>query len=332
MTTAVRVVVVTYSPGETLGRFLSSLRSATSASYEVVLADNGSGDGEPQRAAGADPEHVRFLSTGGNVGYGAAANVGAEGALDVWLVVANPDIEWSPGSLDRLLDAGERWPRAGALGPLIRTPDGALYPSARSFPSLGRGVGHALFGWWWPTNPWTASYRRERGKPVEGTTGWLSGSCMLLRREAFEAVGGFDPSYFMYFEDLDLCERLARAGWQSVYVPSALVTHVGGHSTSRVSDRMQRAHHRSAYQYLSRRYRGAHLAPLRLALAVGLVGRYLLSRAVGRVREGAQPTRRLADAQVTGTHVTEPPLPPGRGAGAGRPPTKTQPPDPHTRD
>ena len=311
MTPVVRVVVVTYSPGETLERFLASLRGATSAEHEVVLADNGSTDGAPERAAADDPARVRCLHTGGNLGYGRGANAGAAGASSPWLVVANPDIEWAPGSLDALLEAAHRWPRAGALGPLIRTPDGALYPSARSFPSLGRGVGHALFGWWWPTNPWTASYRRERGEPAEGETGWLSGSCLLLRREAFDAVGGFDASYFMYFEDLDLCERLARAGWSSVYVPSALVTHIGGHATSRVSDRMLRAHHRSAYQYLSRKYAGAHLAPLRLALAVGLVARYLVGRRVARVGEGAQPTRRLdvpvaSDVPAVPTHASAP--------------------------
>src|SRR6185437_7241830 len=104
------------------------------------------------------------------------------------------------------------------LGPAILSPDGTLYPSARQLPSLGRGIGHALCGWWWPSNPWTAAYRRERGVPTERLAGWLSGSCMLVRREAFDAVGGFDPAYFMYFEDLDLCERIGRAGWQNVYV------------------------------------------------------------------------------------------------------------------
>ena len=101
-----------------------------------------------------------------------------------------------------------RWPAGGAFGPAIVTPDGQLYPSARALPSLGRGIGHALAGWWWPTNPWTASYRQERESPVEGECGWLSGSALLVRREAFEAVGGFDPKYFMYFEDVDLCDRL----------------------------------------------------------------------------------------------------------------------------
>jgi N-acetylglucosaminyl-diphospho-decaprenol L-rhamnosyltransferase len=283
-----RVVVVTYSPGPALADFLSSLGTATSRPYDVVLADNGSDDGAPEAAVGPG---VRLLPTGGNVGYGRAANLGASGATADWLVVANPDVVWSPGSLDELLDAAGRWPRAGCLGPAIRTPDGRLYPSARAFPSLGRGVGHALFGWWWPANPWTRSYRAEVGSPVEGRTGWLSGSCMLLRREAFEAVAGFDPTYFMYCEDMDLCRRLGEAGWDNVYVPSSVITHLGGHATSRAAGPMQREHHRALFRYLSRQYAGPAYAPVRLVLGLGLLLRYLLAARVRAVGEGAAPTR-----------------------------------------
>jgi N-acetylglucosaminyl-diphospho-decaprenol L-rhamnosyltransferase len=286
----VRVVVVTYSPGPTLQTFLSSLRLATTADYEVVLADNGSTDGVPEEAA-AEPG-VTLVSTGGNVGYGQAANAGARGATAPWLLIANPDVRWcQPGAVDALLAAAARWPAGGAFGPAIVTPDGQLYPSARALPSLGRGIGHALAGWWWPTNPWTASYRQERESPVEEECGWLSGSALLVRREAFESVGGFDPRYFMYFEDVDLCDRLGRAGWTSVYVPSAVVEHSGGHATRRAPKLMLRAHHASAYRYLADRYRGLRWLPVRAVLRTGLLARYLLSRVSVRTAEGAAPTR-----------------------------------------
>ena len=290
---AVRVVVVTYSPGAALDRFLDSLAEATGQPYEVVLADNGSTDGAPERAVA---EHgVTLLRTGGNLGYGRAVNVAAAGWAGEWLVIANPDVVWEPGALDELLAAAARTPEAGAYGPAIRTPDGALYPSARALPSLGRGIGHAVFGWAWPSNPWTSAYRRERGTPVEGVTGWLSGSCVLVRRVAFDAVGGFDPVFFMYAEDVDLCRRLGLAGWPSVYVPSAVITHVGGHATEREPSKMLAAHHRSLYRYLARQYSGARWAPVRLVLALGLAARYLLARRVRAVGEGAAPTR---DAEV----------------------------------
>jgi len=288
----VRVVVVTYSPGAALPALLGSLTAATVLPVHVVLADNGSTDGSVEAAARRPG--VELLRTGGNVGYGRAANAGAAGGDEPWLLVVNPDVVFDRGCIDTLVAAGDRWPAAGGLGPAIRTPDGGLYPSARAFPSLGRGIGHALLGWWWPANPWTASYRNERGTPVEGEVGWLSGSCLLLRRSAFEAVGGFDPSYFMYFEDLDLCRRLSLAGHPSVHVPTATVTHTGGHATQRdpaVAREMLRAHHVSAYRFLAREHPGPARAPLRLLLRLGLVARYLLGRVSPRVGAGARPTR-----------------------------------------
>ena len=280
--------MVTWSPGPALATFVRSLSTATRTAYDVVLADNGSSDGSVEAAEGPG---VTLLRTGGNLGYGKAANLGASGADGDWLVVANPDVEWLPGALDELLAAAGRWPAAGCLGPAIRTPDGRLYPSARAFPSLGRGTGHALLGWCWPSNPWTRSYRAEAGSPREGTAGWLSGSCLLLRRTAFEQVGGFDPSYFMYCEDMDLCRRLGEAGWSSVYVPSAVITHTGGHATERVASAMLAEHHRALYRYLSRQYAGPRLAPVRALLAVGLWARYLLATRVRSVGDGAAPTR-----------------------------------------
>jgi N-acetylglucosaminyl-diphospho-decaprenol L-rhamnosyltransferase len=269
------VVTVTYSPGETLDAFLDSVPKATTRPVRVILADNGSVDGAPER--GAERDGVDLLRIGENVGYGTAANRGvAELGDEVgWVVVANPDLVFGPGSLDELLAVAARWPRAGALGPLIRDADGHVYPSARLLPSLGRGAGHAALGRVWPDNPWTRSYRQEDAEPVERTAGWLSGSCLLLRRTAFDSVDGFDPRYFMYFEDVDLGDRLNRAGWRNVYAPSAEVVHTGGASTSKadVSARMLTEHHRSAYRYLADRNAGVLRAPLRALLKAGLTAR-----------------------------------------------------------
>lgn len=286
----VRVIVVTYHSGEVIGSFLDTLAKATNRSYEVVIADN-SPSLDPGTAAAANRPEVRLLRTGRNLGYGAAANRGAAGATSPWLLISNADIAFSPAALDELLDAYERWPRAGALGPGIVNPGGLLYPSARALPSLGRGTGHALLGWCWPSNPWTASYRNEKGAPHEQTAQWLSGSCQVVRREAFEAVGGFDESYFMFMEDVDLNRRIGVAGWQMVYVPSAVVEHLGGHSTQRTSRRMVIAHHRSLYLYLRRQYAGPAWLPLRLALGVGLAARLAVTLVVAKDSAGAPATR-----------------------------------------
>jgi N-acetylglucosaminyl-diphospho-decaprenol L-rhamnosyltransferase len=282
----VRVVVVTWNSAAVVPTFLETLEKATASPYDVVVVDNASPQGPPTG-------DFRLIDSGGNLGYGKGANLGASGFTGDVLVVANPDVAWEPGALDELLAALERWPQAGCVGPAIRTNDDLLYPSARAFPSLGRGLGHAVFGPWWPSNPWTRSYRAESGSPVEGPTGWLSGSLMVIRCEAWAAVGGFDPKYFMYCEDMDLCRRLAEAGWQNVYVPSAVITHLGGHATQGRPRAMLKEHHKALYTYLSEHYPGARWAPLRVLLAAGLLGRYLVASRVRSVGEGAAPTRSI---------------------------------------
>ena len=268
------VVTVTYSPGVHLDRFLASLSHATERPVSVLMADNGSTDGTPQAAVERYPG-VRLYSTGANLGYGSAVNraIAQLGDADEWIVVANPDVQWGPGSIDALLDAAARWPRAGTLGPLIHDPDGSVYPSARQLPSLVRGGMHAVLGPLWKKNPWSAAYRQERLEPSERAVGWLSGSCLLVRRAAFEQIGGFDERYFMYMEDVDLGDRLGRAGWLNVYVPTAEVLHHKGHATARESSRNLAVHHKSTYIYLADRHSGPWRAPLRWAFRAGLAVR-----------------------------------------------------------
>jgi N-acetylglucosaminyl-diphospho-decaprenol L-rhamnosyltransferase len=266
VTDVLPVVTVTYSPGPHLERFLASLSMATERPVSVLLADNGSTDGTPQAAVERYP-NVRLFEIGANLGYGSAVNRAvAQLDEDNWVIVANPDVQWGPGSIDALLDAANRWPRAGALGPLIRDPDGSVYPSARHLPSLIRGGMHAVVGPFWKRNPWTAAYRQERLEPTERPVGWLSGSCLLVRRSAFSRVGGFDERYFMYMEDVDLGDRLGKAGWLNVYVPSAEVLHHRGHSTGHDPASHLAAHHKSTYIFLADRNPGWWRAPLRWTL------------------------------------------------------------------
>ncbi len=267
----VRVVVVSYHPGAALPALLASVPAACSVPHEIVVVDNG---GTPETTAVQD---LWRIPAGSNVGYGRGANLGAAGASAPWLLVCNQDLVLAPGSVDALLAAAGRWPHAAVLGPLIRDPAGAVYPSARQLPSLGRGIGHALLGWWHPGNRWTRSYRQEAAAPGERVAGWLSGACMLLRRTDFERVGGFDPAYFMFFEDTDLCARLGAGS--CVYVPTAEVHHEEGQARARHPRWMLREHHRSAFRYLRRQY--PLLTPV---LAVALTARYLLLVAVGRAR------------------------------------------------
>jgi len=259
----VLVVCVVFNPGPELEDFATTLTTATTRPVDLVVVNNG----DPSSRADAVAARLggRVLDGGGNVGYGTAANAGLRTSRSEWAVVANPDLVWTPGSLDTLLAAGEAHPEAGALGPTLLNSDGTLYPSARAVPSLRQGVGHALLGRVWRSNPWSRAYRgaQEDAGTEERTTGWLSGACLLLRRTAVDAVGGFDERYFMFFEDLDLGERLGRAGWANLYVPQARVTHVQGVSWKAKPEPMIRAHHASARTYLHGRYTRPYHWPLR---------------------------------------------------------------------
>jgi len=203
------VVTVTHSPGEALDRFLDSVKSATDRPVRMLLADLGSTDGAPERAVERDG--VTLLRLGEAVARAAAVNraVAQLGPGTEWIAVADPQVEWNDGALDELLAATVRYPRAGALGPALRTPDGTAVPAAFALP---RAVDVLL-----DRPPTPAGW-------AEGPVGWLPSTCLVLRRAAWESVDGLDARHPEPFDAVDYADRLARAGWLSIAVPSAAVT------------------------------------------------------------------------------------------------------------
>ena len=276
------LVVVSYQSTDVLTTFLTSLEKSSVVPSQVVIVDNSPEVMKSPRSRTLPS--IAVIHRPDNPGYGAAVNIGVDSLPhDIeWVVICNPDIVVGPNTLESLLGAAHSHSSAGALGPAIFNEDGSLYPSARALPTLGVGIGHALFGIVWPTNPWTTAYRGDYRSENVRESGWLSGSFQLIRREAFEKVKGFDAGYFMFFEDVDLGWRLGQAGYRNVYVPQARATHLGGHSTKQSHQAMIRAHHESAMRFISKRYRGALWWPLRALIGLGLSvrERILRSRAL----------------------------------------------------
>ncbi|WP_394771437.1 glycosyltransferase family 2 protein [Lacisediminihabitans sp.] len=275
----VAVVTVSYGSGDVLEGFLASVPASSTDELVVVVADNKPEDGDLV-ASLAGRASARYLPLAENRGYGGGMNaaIRALPAQVEWVLISNPDVELGRGAVDVLVAAGSEDPRIAAVGPAILT-DGVVYPSARSVPSLRTGVGHALFANLWLGNPWTKAYRRDSDlAPVRRDAGWLSGACVLVRRSAFDEIGGFDEGFFMYFEDVDLGYRLGKLGYRNVYEPAAVVTHTGAHSTNEDSARMISAHHDSARRFLNKKYSGALLWPVRATLTVGLSARSALLR------------------------------------------------------
>jgi N-acetylglucosaminyl-diphospho-decaprenol L-rhamnosyltransferase len=293
VTATVEAVVVDYDVGGPLVDCVASLRAERVG--RIVVVDNGGGAAASRSLRRAGLE-VPVVNPGRNVGYGAGANRGVS-ALgqpgdEEYVLVSNADLRVHPGAIRALCRALDADASLAIVGPRILTPDGAVYPSARRFPSPVDAAGHALLGLLRPDNRFSRRYRdgartgadREGGAvPVD----WVSGSCFLVRRRAFEELGGFDESFFMYAEDLDLCWRAGRRGWGVAFVPNATVTHIQGVSTDRRPYRMLLEHHRSAWRF-ARRSTGGWRRLLLPAAALLLAGRLVLNVGM-RLVGGAAP-------------------------------------------
>ena len=270
----VAAVIVSYNVADLLVRCVASLRA--DGVDRIVVVDNASADRSVSAIRAADPG-VEVVALPKNLGYGAGVNCGVARTREPFVLVMNPDVEVEPGSTKVLLDALVADPGLGIVGPGIETPEGVLYPSARTFPALGDAAGHAFLHFVWPSNPFSRRYRMldwDHGDARD--VDWVAGTHLLARRAAWDRVGGFDEAFFMYMEDVDLCWRLHRAGWRVGYEPAARIRHAIGRSTDQTPYRMIAAHHRSLLRYAIRTATGAERLALPL-LAVALAVRTVLA-------------------------------------------------------
>ncbi len=243
------VVIVNTNAGPDILRCIASVYdSAGDVSLEVVVVDNDSSDGSREAVLERFPA-VRLVRNAANRGFPAAANQGIRGTRSEFVLLLNPDAEIVAGTLEGFLKVARDRPRAGALGALVRNPDGSVYPSARKVPTLGEGLAHTVLAPFWADNPFSRRYRLGGwDRQGERLVDWVSGSSMLLRREALEQVGVFDERFFMYVEDMDLCTRMRSAGWEVWFCPELEIEHIGGTATAG-KRRMTLEHSRSIYAY-----------------------------------------------------------------------------------
>jgi N-acetylglucosaminyl-diphospho-decaprenol L-rhamnosyltransferase len=264
----VALVVVTHDTREEALGCLGGL--TPDAVDELVLVDCGSADGTAAAIRQAAPA-ARVLELA-NAGFARGANAGIRATTASVVVVANADVRFPPGALRALGAATTATPDRGAVGPRVVYPDGSPQASARRVPTVGTAVGHALLGRLAPTNRWTRRYRALDVDPDRAREAdWLSGCVLALRREAFDQVGGFDPGYFLYVEDVDLGTRLRAAGWRMWHEPTVEVVHRVGASTTTHRVRAVVHHARGLDRYVARHLLRGPLAPFaRLALRAAL--------------------------------------------------------------
>jgi GT2 family glycosyltransferase len=218
-TPAVSVVVVVYESGPTLAECLAAVRAQTFRDYEIVLVDNASSDRTAQAAVEADPA-IRLIENAENLGFAAAVNQGAKAATGQWLALLNPDAFAEPEWLARLVVASEANPAVHSF-----TSRQLMADDPTKLDGLGDVM--ALAGY-----PFRGGYTHPNPGALE--PGWVFSGCggaMMVERELFLRLGGFDERLFCYCEDVDLGYRLRLIGEPTLLVPDAVVRHVGSAST-----------------------------------------------------------------------------------------------------
>lgn len=256
MSATISIVIVNFNSGAALASTLDTFAAAfTGLDWEAAVVDNASSDGS-ERAA-LNRTGVMLVRGSANVGFAAGVNTGISAVSAPFVLVLNPDCRLTPGSVRALLDELERHPRCAVIGPRIVNPDGTLQESARGDPDMLTGLfGRTtllsrLFPTWSVVRRNLASEAASDAEASSRRVDWVSGACMLARREALARVQGLDERYFLYWEDADLCRRLRHAGWETRYMPGATAVHEVGQSSRNARALANREFHRSAYRYFA---------------------------------------------------------------------------------
>jgi N-acetylglucosaminyl-diphospho-decaprenol L-rhamnosyltransferase len=231
------IVIVSWNTRDLLTQCLESVYAMVSdLSLEVIVVDNGSTDGSQAMVRQRFP-HIYLISNQENVGFARANNQAMRLSKGRYALLLNSDALLLGNAAQVMISLAEANPQAGIVGAQLLNPDGSFQASHTPFPNLWQeflilsGAGRMLYGHWYPSR----GPQEDQGPQM---VDYVEGACMLVRREAFEDVGGLDEGYFMYAEEVDWCYAMREKGWQVWYQPAAQVIHLGGGSSQ--SRRTQR--------------------------------------------------------------------------------------------
>jgi GT2 family glycosyltransferase len=246
----ISILIVNYRAYEELRACLQSLEQFFASDIEVRIVDHATEASEAERLRRTFP-WIHLIDVAENPGFAAGVNRAARGASGEYFLLVNPDCVFREDVARPLATLLTTHPGVGACGALVREADGSVQASARQFPDFttafaGRTTWLTQI---WPTNAWSRRNlaARETVTPVE--VDWVSGACTMIRRRAFEAVGGMDERFFLYWEDADFCRRMKTLGWSTMYYPSVGITHLTGRSSARARKQSLIAFHQSAFRY-----------------------------------------------------------------------------------
>ncbi len=295
------IIVAYRSAAEIIG-CLDSIQADAPEGTRVVVVDNASPD-ESARVAGTHPLEPRIVTSGKNLGFGGGCNLGATGSDADALFFLNPDARLMPGASAVLTAALESDIELAVVAPRVIDPTGeSRASSAGAEPSLRSSLGHFLA---LNRMPGIGAYFKAvylADGRIRTRPNWVSGAAMLVRKSAYDEIGGFDDRLFMYMEDVDLCRRLREQGWAIGYEPDAIVEHVMGHSQS--SDQPIRWY-RAFHAYVADRRGPGHARAASLVAGLGFGLRALAYRG----RRPINSARMARSARAAFRFVVSPPGP-----------------------
>jgi GT2 family glycosyltransferase len=229
------IVILCWNDKKVIDGCLKSIYSTTLAiDFEVIVSDNGSNDGSIDFIRRNYPE-VRVIENGRNLRFAKGNNVGIRESRGEYILILNPDTIISTGTLDGIVKFADQHPEAAAFGCKVLNADGSYQMSGSPFTTIRREwiaalylrmLGHLCA---WFTSDVYMGWAGETARSVD----WLSGCFILARSEVLRQIGGFDPQFFYYYEDMDLCRRIWDAGHQILYVPDLSIIHLKGESTNK---------------------------------------------------------------------------------------------------
>lgn len=253
LTPQLDVVIVNYNAGDTLRRCIESILGSQGVRVRCIIVDNASVDGSVDFCQQYAPADIHLVKNPSNVGFSTAVNQGMALAEGAWTMLLNPDTIVPANSLHSLLQlAHASQGRAGALGCLVRNPDGSEQRGCRrDIPTPAKTLAHSVgLQYLFPSVQFNHTGRPlpATPQPVEA----ISGSCMLLNRQAYDEIAGFDETFFLHFEDLDYCIRLHRARWEVIFVPFISIKHLQGVSSAREPIKVIAHKHNSMLRFFNK--------------------------------------------------------------------------------
>lgn len=285
----VAVVIVSWNTRELLARAIRSVQTSSDLPSRIYVVDNASSDGSPEMVAAEHPDVV-LIRNAANLGFGQANNQAFAVAQEPYVLLLNSDAELTPGALEALLATMRRHPGTGAVGARLVNADGTFQASYATFPSLMDellllgGIAQRILGPNYPSQPESRSLQAQ-------VVDWVGGACMLVSREAIDAIQGFDPDFHLYAEETDFCRRLKSAGFDTRYCPSAVAMHLGGRSTVQRLAEQPLLLWRSRLTYFRKHHPPGQAALLALAIRLA----YRLRASCWQLRAGLAGRARRED-------------------------------------